>query len=103
MINLIYSMQSADDHVKPPLHAQKQMKKLGITYKLAVPQSMYNSWWFFDCEGVPDQLPPYLRHFGSKWDDAKKAYVPTGEVTNLAKLIGYGLSHHDVEMLEGRT
>lgn len=38
-------------------HAQIAMKKLGITYQMAVPQSLYDSWWFFNCENVPDPLP----------------------------------------------
>ena len=37
------------------------MRELGITYKLAIAQSLYDAWWFGGCENVPDPLPPYLR------------------------------------------
>src|SRR5262249_55009235 len=39
-------------------HAQAAMRRLGITYQYAVPQSMGDCWWFFNCENVPDPLPP---------------------------------------------
>lgn len=41
-------------------HAQDHMEALGITYQLAVPQSMSDSWWFFNCENMPDPLPESL-------------------------------------------
>jgi nitrate reductase assembly molybdenum cofactor insertion protein NarJ len=44
-----------------PDHAGKVMAKLGITYQHAVPQSLYDNWWFWNCENVPDPLPPYLQ------------------------------------------
>ena len=37
-------------------HPQEVMKELGIDYKLAVPQSMGDQWWFFCCEGYVDEL-----------------------------------------------
>jgi hypothetical protein len=57
-------------------HAQAVMKRLGITYQHATPQSLSDSWWFWNCENVPDELPSYL------------------EPLNLAphKAIGWGLS-----------
>ena len=41
-------------------HPQELMKELGITYQHATPQSMYDSWWFWNCENLPKDLPPYL-------------------------------------------
>lgn len=38
-------------------HPQKIMKDLGITYQHAVPQSMSDSWEFWNCENSPDELP----------------------------------------------
>lgn len=36
------------------------MKHLGITYQHATPQSIADSWWFWNCQNVPQNLPPYL-------------------------------------------
>lgn len=41
-------------------HAQDVMKELGITYQHATPQSMGDQWWFWNCENIPDPLPPFL-------------------------------------------
>jgi len=41
-------------------HPQLIMKELGITYKMAVSQSMGDQWWFQGCENVPDELPKFL-------------------------------------------
>lgn len=57
-------------------HAQKVMAGLGITYQHATPQSMGEQWWFWNCENVPDPLPPFLSELKVKPHDA----------------IGYGLS-----------
>jgi hypothetical protein len=38
------------------LHAQDAMKKLGITYTVAVPQSIVDMWQFWGCENVPENL-----------------------------------------------
>lgn len=67
-----------------PKHAQLCMKELGITYQLAVPQSMGDCWWFFNCENVPGELPEYLseRDFG-----------------DLKTLVGFGLSQKDADAL----
>jgi hypothetical protein len=42
------------------VHAQEAMKILGITYKSAVPESMFDAWVFFDCENIPETLPKWL-------------------------------------------
>ena len=65
-------------------HAQDTIKKLGITYKKAVPQSIGDCWWFFGVENLPGELPDNIeiRDF---WD--------------LNKLVGYGLSQHDADIL----
>lgn len=41
-------------------HAQTVMRDLGIKYQMAVPQSIFDSWWFFNCENIPDELPEYI-------------------------------------------
>jgi hypothetical protein len=41
-------------------HAQLAMKALGITYQHATPQSMYDQWWFWNCENIPNPLPGWL-------------------------------------------
>lgn len=38
-------------------HPQQIMKALGITYQHAVPQSITDSWEFWNCKNIPDILP----------------------------------------------
>ena len=64
MIHLRYKLYANS----PPCHAQTQMKRLGITYSKAVPQSIVDQWWFIDCEDVPDPLPEYLSKFDDTFD-----------------------------------
>ena len=42
------------------MHPQKAMKELGITYQHATHQSMGDQWWFWNCENLPESLPPFL-------------------------------------------
>lgn len=65
-------------------HAQKVMSNLGITYDHAVPQSIADCWWFFNCKNVPDPTPSFLSTIKRK---------PT-------ELIGFGLSKETAERLE---
>jgi hypothetical protein len=65
----------------PDEHPQVMMKKLGITYQHATPQSIGDQWWFWNCENIPDPLPPYLEV--SNWDPME--------------CIGWGLSKEDAE------
>lgn len=62
-------------------HAQKVMASLGITYQHATPQSMADQWWFWNCENLPAELPPYLSELKTSPHDA----------------IGYGLSKEDAD------
>ena len=61
-------------------HPQQTMKRLGITYQHSTPQSMYDSWWFWNCENVPDPLPENFRVLD--WPDPMTA-------------VGHGLSKED--------
>lgn len=78
MINLTLDLWGVNEH------AQKVMKKLGITYSLAVPQSLGDSWWFFNCKNIPNPLPKYLKVL----------------TVDYHKCVGYGLAEEDVEMLD---
>lgn len=63
-------------------HPEVIMKKLGITYQHATPQSIADQWWFWNCENVPNPLPEYLTFlnadpkqmikFGLSKEDAQK-------------------------------
>lgn len=41
-------------------HAQEYMRSLGIDYQHATPQSIMDSWWFWNCTNVPNPLPKGL-------------------------------------------
>jgi hypothetical protein len=75
-MHLRYDMYSA-----PGEHPQAVMKRLGITYQHATPQSMGDQWWFWNCENVPDPLPEYLGVLD----------------LNPMEQIGWGLSQEDAE------
>lgn len=62
-------------------HAQALMKRLGITYYTAVPQSMGDCWWFFNCRNVPDVLP---------------SSITMHDFGDLNQLVGDGLNQDDV-------
>lgn len=62
-------------------HPQVVMRELGITYQHATPQSIADQWWFWNCQGVPRDLPEFLSIL---------------EV-NPMECIGYGLSKEDAE------
>ena len=64
-------------------HPQLVMKKLGISYQHATPQTICDQWWFWNCENVPEPLP---EHF-SILD------------LNPMEQIGWGLSKEDAEKI----
>jgi len=81
-MNLDYSLLGASD-CKEYRHPQEVMRALGIAYQHATPQSIADAWWFWNCENVPPELPPYLRELKVKPLDA----------------IGYGLSKEMAEAI----
>lgn len=58
-INLKYDMIGAFKK-GISIHPQSQMKALGINYSMAIPQSIADQWWFYDCENIPNPLPSFL-------------------------------------------
>lgn len=78
MKNLIFSMHDA-----PAGHPLEIMKKLGISYYCATPQSLHDSWWFWCCKNAPNDLPEYLSEL--KGEPAK--YIGYGINKELAKQI----------------
>lgn len=65
---MLYTFYSDDEENKGDIkrlgsmHPQKSMRELGITYSKAVPQSIADQWWFYDCENIPEKLPPFLTY-----------------------------------------
>jgi hypothetical protein len=68
-------------------HPQEVMKELEITYQIAVPQSIADQWWFWNCENIPDPLPEYLSELDLDPMDC----------------IGYGLSAEEAIMIRDNT
>ncbi len=81
--HLHFCMMTAGIECKENRHPQAVMRELGITYQHSVPQSMGNSWEFWNCENVPDNLPAYLTI--RDWDPMKR--------------IGWGLSLDDAKKI----
>lgn len=65
------------------MHPQKAMKELGITYQHATPQSIGDQWWFWNCENLPEHLPPFLTEMDM----------------DPMKCIGFGLSQEIAEKI----
>lgn len=57
--HLRYCMNSAFD-AGETRHPKAVMRELGISYQHAMPQFIFKQWWFWNCENIPDTLPPYL-------------------------------------------
>ena len=86
-IDLVFDLMehALGNHETREMHAQQVMRKLGLTYKYAVPQSLYDSWWFFGVVGDVSNLLDFLkvRDFG-----------------DLRRFIGYGLSEQNIQYIE---
>jgi len=85
MKHLRYNMYGS-----PKGHPQDIMRKLGITYQHATPQSMGDQWWFWNCENIPRVLPGYLEELTGYLD---------GKPLNPIDCIGHGLSREDAEKI----
>lgn len=85
-MHLNYDMMTAGINCGENRHAQTVMKELGITYQHATPQSMADSWWFWNCENVPAEMPKYLTELKVNPHDA----------------IGYGLSKQLADDISAR-
>lgn len=68
--DLLYSFYSKDAENTGEIkrlgdtHPQEAMRELGITYQVATPQSMGDQWWFWNCQNLPEKLPPFLTDLG---------------------------------------
>ncbi len=77
----------AEGEITPNGHPQDILERLGITYQHATPQSIVDQWIFWNCENIPDELPPYLE---------VREYNPY-------KMIGSGLSKEDASKIINET
>lgn len=58
MKHLRYDCMKAHFSCGENRHAQTVMRELGITYERAIPQSMADQLWFFNCQYT--ELPKYI-------------------------------------------
>jgi len=66
-MNLRYCMTTAHYNCKEDGHPCEVMAELGITYDRAIPQSLGDQWWYYDCKNVPDNLPAFLTPLNKDW------------------------------------
>jgi hypothetical protein len=79
---LLFNDRIAFDHgIK--MHPQDWMKSAGISYQRAVPHSIADRWDFWNCEGVHETLPPFLRIS----DETPASYVGFGLSDEMAQEI----------------
>ena len=83
MMHLRYDLMTASMDCNENRHAQTVMRELGITYQHATPQSMVDQWWFWNCTGVPAELPKYLKTLN----------------LDPNKCIGWGLSQEEADKI----
>lgn len=79
--HLRYDIQGAAENGFGSLHPGEDMRRLGITYTHATPQSVSAEWWFWNCTHS-GELPPYIRPldvnptdaigYGLSWSDARE-------------------------------
>ncbi len=69
-MNLRFCLISARLDHGEKRHAQVVMKELGITYQHSTPQSLYEQWWFWNCENVPEIFPDFISELEVKPMDA---------------------------------
>ncbi len=85
-MHLRFEMIRADTH-REHRHPQVVMRELGITYTHSTPQTLGEQWWFWNCDHIPAELPPYLSVLRVSWRDA----------------IGYGLTPKEAAEIERGT
>ena len=47
-------------------HAQHIMSDLGITYQKSTPQSINDTFWFWNCHNIPKSMPNYVKKLNVK-------------------------------------
>lgn len=62
-------------------HPEDEVKRLGITYQLATPQTIGDQWWFWNCDNVPDIMPFYVMELD----------------VNPKNMVGFGLGKDEAE------
>ena len=82
-MHIRYNCMTASIDCDENRHPQEVMKELSISYQLSTPQSLYDQWWFWNCQNVPGNLPKFLTELKMNPHDA----------------IGKGLSKEDAEQL----
>lgn len=63
MKHLRYSERTACEYFKKNIHPEIIMRAIGITYKIAIPQSIAAQWWFLNCDNITENgLPDFLSY-----------------------------------------
>lgn len=78
---MLYGMIEGEE--RPTGHPVEVVDGLGIKYKLAAPQTVFDAWVFLCCENVPNPLPPYLTEIN----------------IGPADMVGFGLSEDEVKTI----
>lgn len=61
-------------------HPQEVIRELGITYERAIPQSMGDQWWLFNCQH--GELPKYITEMKCDNWMAKQYLLPDAYVND---------------------
>ena len=62
MKHLRLCQRTAYDYFKKSIHPEIIVLNAAIIYKVAIPQSIADQWWFLNCNNIPDELPDYLSY-----------------------------------------
>lgn len=65
-------------------HPEEVLHELGITYEQAIPQSMADQWWLFNCQY--GELPSYISEMKCDRWTAKQYGLPDSYVNHMKYL-----------------
>ena len=85
MEHLRFSYESAQRTYNENRHAEIVIKELGIKYQIGTPQSMSNSFWFWNCTNVPNDLP---------------AYITKLDIEDAMAYVGWGISEQEAVLIQ---
>ena len=79
MIHLRYDVLGAH-YSRESRHPEVVIKELGIEYKIAIPQSMAEQWWLFDCNDT--ELPSFITTMSADARLVERYKLPKSYICN---------------------
>ncbi|RYE40085.1 MAG: hypothetical protein EOP48_25065 [Sphingobacteriales bacterium] len=81
-MHLRYSIEVAD-YERETRHPLRVVRELGITFQSENHHQIAAAWLFWNCKGVPADLPPYLSEYKVDPDDLVGEVLTQEEATRI--------------------